>query len=914
MGIVEQTMRKMVRVGQMLDVTLIGGKELRGKVTAFAEDGLFLMENEYERPIAFAGIATYLPTELVQAGFEDKECAAEEKKKPEHKDPEPEEVVTYEEGWIERYEAAAGVGSIACADKHAVFRIADVLDQQLSDQLAGWYGRPIAVQCSLHVKGALVTATGITERSTQEKYAKNEKAEIPAERHGFGEILHFDKQEGFGKACEGDVKFLFKRSDIVSDALWQEIISSSNTCGIKIAFTAVQEDGRVKYTRLREIAALNTPDALEKPDFTSVIPMEEDEDVNPYARVVFTDGTVMGEETYSGFVMFYNVEKNFGRLQRAQDGEKYYFRANDVMQKTLLNFLSNTPVVADTQVTFSVKKLPTGKDAAGRVTWEAPRPTARKAMPVQGAAPAVQEIKAQEKPEKAEIAVQNAKKNEAQQLNLYLKNMRALWNVQEDALSDKLIAAAEKCETAAEDLLLENVALSDVRREKRDDAMLRCLRLTAEGGGEQLSSFLSTASYDGAEMFDALTRLFAVSDGAYGRLCGIIAGGGELVTLRGEILSRFGQVPETAAALKELWRPLVEEERARTAYASMLHGKEALQAIDPEGKHADWASAAELYVQMSAGESVSAAEAMQKVNALRESVKREPVREAVEWLLPMLDKIETGVRENGEKQELAMRPLCAMCCGGKKVVCVEVTGSAEGAVISAGENALRIGQVSGSVQAVIPCEDAHAQVKLEWNGGSLTQEMEFSGIEDALFDREKALELLEDTGVCVLRGGAMRQLEQLAEELKKDEVCTVVCVENAQDETVLLRAMVARLQESLQEKYGAETAKLIGFPVETEGLNAEALREELLGVMRNFGDMRLLHDALKGAYIALLIDAGAMGERIAALAEEMMENGVRTAIAASKDAQTDKAIEVCGDTAQERLCAAGFAAQNVKMG
>lgn len=910
MGIMEQTLRRMVCAGQMLDVTLIGGKELRGKVVAFAEDGLFLLENGYERPVAFAGIATYLPTELVQAesGNEPVHNAENEpeNKKPE---PEPEEIVTREEGWIERYEAAVGVGSILCADRHAVFHIADVLDQQLADQLAGWYGRPIAVQCSLHVKGAFVTAKSITERSTQEKYAKNEKIEqneTSGERHGFGEILHFDKQEGFGKACEGDVKFLFRRSDIVSDVLWQEIVSSGNTCGIKIAFTVVKENGRAKYTRLREISALQTPDALEKPDFTTVIPMEAEEDVNPYARTTFTDGTTMEEEIRDGFIMFYNAEKNFGRLQSAQDGEKYYFRANDVMQKTLLQFLNHTPVVADTQIKFSVKKLPTGKDAAGRVSWEAPRPTARKAVTAPVSPPVV---KAEEKTEKTEFVRSVTPKTEAPQLNLYCRNLCALWEVQPEELSDKLISAAENSKTAAEDLLLENVALSDVRREKRDDAMLRFLRLTAEGGGEQLSSFLSTATYDGAEMFDALTRLFAVSDGAYGRLCGIIASGGDMVTLRGEILSRFGQVPETSAALKELWRPLVEEERARTAYAAMLPGKEALSALDPEGRHADWLIA----VELTGGKEMPAAEALQLIRSLRESVKREPTRPAVEWLLPLLNRIEAELNEKGNVQGLAMRPLCAMQCGDNKVICIEVTGSAEDAVLTVGDRTLNLGKISGSVQAVFANEAKQMDVKLEWTGGSLVQTMEFSEIEDALFDSEKALSLLEESGVCVLRGGTMRQLEQLAEVLGRDENCAVVFVEHADDETALLHAMLTAIQEGLQEKFGAETTGLIGFPLRTDGMNAQALRDALLGAMRDFGDMRILHDTLKGAYIALLADAGEYSDRVAVLAAEMMENGVRTVIAAHRDVKTAEAVEVCADTAQDRLKAAGFAAQDVRL-
>ena len=35
MGIVEMTLRNKVRVGDAVDVTLIGGRELRGRITAF---------------------------------------------------------------------------------------------------------------------------------------------------------------------------------------------------------------------------------------------------------------------------------------------------------------------------------------------------------------------------------------------------------------------------------------------------------------------------------------------------------------------------------------------------------------------------------------------------------------------------------------------------------------------------------------------------------------------------------------------------------------------------------------------------------------------------------------------------------------------------------------------------------------
>ena len=43
MGILEKTLRTKVSMGEQVDVTLIGGRELRGRITAFAEDGIFAL-------------------------------------------------------------------------------------------------------------------------------------------------------------------------------------------------------------------------------------------------------------------------------------------------------------------------------------------------------------------------------------------------------------------------------------------------------------------------------------------------------------------------------------------------------------------------------------------------------------------------------------------------------------------------------------------------------------------------------------------------------------------------------------------------------------------------------------------------------------------------------------------------------
>ena len=47
----------------------------------------------------------------------------------------------------------------------------------------------------------------------------------------------------------------------------------------------------------------------------------------------------------------------------------------------------------------------------------------------------------------------------------------------------------------------------------------------------------------------------------------------------------------------------------------------------------------------------------------------------------------------------------------------------------------------------------------------------------------------------------------------------------------------------------------------------------------------------------------------------LMENGVRTVLAARADAQTDaeKTVAVCSDTAADRLRAAGFTADDVRL-
>ena len=68
MGILEKTLRTKVSLGEQVDVTLIGGRELRGRITAFAEDGILLDDGCFERPVAFMGMATCIPTRFVPGG------------------------------------------------------------------------------------------------------------------------------------------------------------------------------------------------------------------------------------------------------------------------------------------------------------------------------------------------------------------------------------------------------------------------------------------------------------------------------------------------------------------------------------------------------------------------------------------------------------------------------------------------------------------------------------------------------------------------------------------------------------------------------------------------------------------------------------------------------------------------------
>lgn len=99
-----------------------------------------------------------------------------------------------------------------------------------------------------------------------------------------------------------------------------------------------------------------------------------------------------------------------------------------------------------------------------------------------------------------------------------------------------------------------------------------------------------------------------------------------MVTLRAELLRRFGQVPETAQELRAAWQPLVAGERARTDYAAWPLDEAGLQKADPEGAHPEWK-------EVLAACLAPAGQAARLLRA-REEILRRPLRPAVAYLLP----------------------------------------------------------------------------------------------------------------------------------------------------------------------------------------------------------------------------------------------------------------------------------------
>lgn len=833
MGILEKTLRTKVSMGEQVDVTLIGGRELRGRITAFAEDGILLDDGCFERPVAFMGMATCIPTRFVPGG------AALPAVKTENKE-----------------EAAAP---------------------------------------EIKEEAAIPEETVIPAEPKPEKENK---------KYGLGEIVHYDKLNGYGRAQEGEEKFIFRRESIASANLWKALLEAPNTCGIRIAFT-MEKNGARSHLRLPE--EMETPDELEKPDFSVRVPVSADEDVNPNARVNFVDGTEMEEKVRNGMVMFYNPDKSFGRLQD-MEGDRYYFRANDVMQLSLLRFLHDNPphVVADKEVTFSVKHLPTGKTAAGRVSW---KPEGQDDGDEEGEAEPAPAAQPKKQPEP-----QPALKRETPEPNAYCALLMRAWGCGWDEMPGRLLRAAERCgdESVRRDLLLENVALSDVRREKRDDAMLRYLRaFVREGDDVQLDGLLRTAVYDGKEMFDALTALFAMSDGALNRLSSIIAGSSEMVTLRGEILSRFGVVPETAAAMKEAWRTLIEQERKNTDYAALPGNAETLAALGLAQKNAAWKALLDAQEQDTQDDALRV-----QAEAVQRQILDAPSRAAVEWMLPLVEKL----LEKVSAPALALRPLGAVRCAGERYACVEISGQAEEVCLCIGGQALALGAVDGRVQAALPCGEESAAVRLtaKIDGADWAQEAEMT-FRSLPQNELTAQQAISRFGVAFVQGGAA-ELETVCGELERnpDNIAALAQPEGGSLADVL-RAMLTAWQDTMLEEFGSETAGLIAFPDRDKlvGMDEAALRQALLGALGSFVDIRMIHEQLMGTQVLFLIPAFSyQAEALCEIAKELPKFSSGAVIAAEELPAHEEGQVLCEGKLgiQSVLEMAGFAGAPLRVG
>ena len=854
MGLIETRMRRFVHLGDEIDLTLIGGKELRGRIVEYLEDGLLINESGFDRPVVFAGIATYVPTSVVRRESERKEKEASVKKaageivsapaaesaKEEAKEeikieekpivvPAPEkETVEDADGWLTRYDATAGVGAILSGEHEILFGIADVMDQALVDTLSSWLSKPQPVRFSFHRKGTSMTAKMITGRIPEANEGTPEKNGINADeaRFGFGEILYFDKKEGYGKAKDGDKKFIFKREDVSSDKLWQEIMRAGNTCGIKIAFTV--KGG--KYTEIREIEAAVTPDKVTTPDFTApIVPLKPEEDVNPIAKDVFTDGTVMEDKVRCGRLMFYNADKYFGRL--AEDGgERYYFRAGDIMQKSLLDYLNKQTVVSDIEVTFSVKTLPTGKSAAGRVRWngtpspkkpEEKKPVESKPAP----APAAE----------AKPAVKTLD-------NPFLAGLMKIWGVNEEELKVRLQTYAQHANGKVKDeVLMELSALAEHTHSGRDEAILAVLQNHAAGGGDHLSGFLSTAGYDAAEMFDTLTSLFAVSEGACSRVCGLIASDADAVTLRGEILKRLGAVPENGAGLSELWATKVLEEKEKCDYANKPYTEEMLKVLDPENAYEKFGKLVELDGKAERTDEEKAA-LHGEIHALAEEIRKKPERLSVEWMLPKLEALSAALTD----QAPGMRALCAVEADGVRYVCGEIEGNLKGAKIVLKDMELVLGDIKEQKKFAFPCEDKECGFTVSYEGGSfaktLTFEDNFSAQE---MDTQNTLNALSEVNNVVLCGGK-KITEILMNTFENDDNLIPVSLGEVHSLRELSLRGATAISEAFEKSLGQPVGLAMGMkPVDPESMTTEQLIDLAAESTGYFEDMKIVHEKMK---------------------------------------------------------------------
>lgn len=962
MGIVESTWRKQVRVGQEVDVTLIGGREMRGRVLEMAEDGLLLDQGDVQRPIAFAGIATFAPA---HRGF----VPARPHPAPQAEGPHPAEVphpagvphpaealrpaesplpaevlLSAEvphpaegphpaevplpteglrpeeaqaeeereaEGWLDRYEQ--GAGSVALLDgTRLLFQEKGTeLDEALRDKIALWTGRALPVTARVRGQGRLMRAAALHLRETEDAYrAQGESWDEEGARDGFGEIVHYDKINGYGKAREGAVKFLFKRGDIASDGLWQEILRSNNTCGIKVAFTARRDGKSVRYGRLREIAALFDDGSLTPPDFSRPIPGQAESepaapapagDRNPLARVYFTDGTTMEDVVRTGALMFYNADKYFGRL-RTENGERYYFRASDVMQQSLLDFLNTRSSldIEETLVNFSIKRLPTGKLAAGRVTW----PEKSGGKPQAEAAAERKEESAPAQTAAAEEAEPVSSKGKAE-LNAYCAAYLKAWGGEEAALRAHLGTRAEEARRRDDlrlmsDLLLERAALSDARREKRDEAMWDYLRpLAEEDAGEDLASFLRQAVYSGVKMFDAMTELFAVADGAIGRICGILAAGDGLVTLRAEMLRRFGQVPGTAQVLRAAWQPLVEAQRAKEEYAALPLSEEGLRAVDPEGRETEWAEALRALQEKDGA-------ALQRA---RENLMRRPYRAAVEWLLPHILQAQSELAHAGGANVEA-QGLCSLSVCGKTYAVLELSGAGKELCCRVGDALCDLEELSGSVRLAFPVEGEAAEREVRVSGLSNGTQVEIC--KTAAFPLQKRAQ--SDPAALVFEKRAVafvaspEALEAVRRGAEEKKGCIVVDAGDFDSGEGAEERLTQALQAELEQRFGAEVAGLLSFPRAGEKAEPGALERAL----RDFADVCLLHDGLKGASLLFLLRAfGEAAEPLCRLCAKLTQMDVCAALAMEEEvADAPVFVALGGEKGlAQALHEAGFAAE-----
>ena len=940
MGIVESSWRKQVRVGEEVDITLIGGREMRGRVLDIAEDGLLLGEENLERPIAFAGIATFALTRCVRReksapqgeSMREEAPPAQEMDEPQAEQPADaaQEAPVHAEGWIDRYDAAAGVGSLALnGGGQALFVGTEIADEALAERLGRWTGRALPAQATVRVQNGHRVAEKVALRETEEKFRPRDVREtLP--REGFGEIVHYDKVNGYGKAKEGNVKFLFRREDIASGALWQEILRSENTCGIKVAFTVTADEKGPRYGRVREIAALVEDGALTPPDFAGAEgaprageasragdapragePARAD-DNNPQARVTFTDGTTMEESVRTGALMFYNPDKFFGRL-RAENGERFYFRASDVMQLSLLDFLNARSAldIEETLVTFSIKRLPTGKLAAGRVSW--PQKGGQDPEPKEDAAPAEEDAPEEEAPEAAGAVgeADSAPANKAPApLDAYCAAYLRAWGGEEDALRGHLLLRAEEAARdgdaqSAQDLLLECAALSDARREKRDEAMLAYLRCFAsEDAGEDLPSFLAQATYGGVAMFDALTRLYAAAEGAMGRLCGILCEGKGMVTLRAELLRRFGQVPETAQELRAAWQPLVAGERARTDYAAWPLDEAGLQKADPEGAHPEWK-------EVLAACLAPAGQAARLLRA-REEILRRPLRPAVAYLLPaVLDAQAALQQESGAK--VSLRALGRVRVLGQDYAALEVAGQAEAVCVELAGARAEVGDLSGEEAIAFPFdgEEGEARVTGRANGQDFCEAWALA-FPAAVQPEEEPIQLLAEKGAVAFVDGA-QALAAIEAAALGDAECILVRAGafSGQDEAAGAEAAIlGAMQAEMDRRFGPEVTGLLSFPYAGEAPEADALER----VLRDFADVRLLHDKLKGAHILVTASArGGAEEALCALCARMAGPSVHAALDVEEAPEGANLFVARGGQAgvAEALRRGGFAAERV---